>query len=512
MLESRARNQPGHAALVDANGRSLSYSDLERCANRLASSLAAAGLRRGDRAVVLVPVSRELYLSLVAILKLGATAVFVEPALGLAELVRCCELAEPRAFIGVPRAHLLRVRSRVLRDVPIAVVAGRGPIPGTPSLGALLRREAPIVPTAAMDDGTPALLTYTSGTTGTPKAIARTHALLAAQHRALLDAFPVRATDRGYSAAPLFALHDLAAGATAVLPPRVGRTGGRSNVARLVDALVARRVTLLRLNPRLCESIAERCERIGAALPDVRALFVGGAPVDARLLERLRAILPLGETYVAYGSSEAEPIAALPAAEFLADAASLTAIGRGYCVGACVASTGLRVDATTDGTLFPSPAPVPAPAVGEIIVAGPHVNAAGWHRTGDTGYVDARGRLWLLGRESDRVRRAGRVLHPYAVEPVIGALPFVERCALVGMRDASLGERSVLVVAPRASGPRAWLARRRWRAEIERLCAARGIPVDEIRWMAALPLDRRHRSKIRHEELRRRLSPNGAAR
>jgi acyl-CoA synthetase (AMP-forming)/AMP-acid ligase II len=510
-LQAHARHAPDRLAIIGP-AEHISFGELELRASRLAGALAMHGLKRGDRVAVLVPVSEHLYVVLLALLKLGATAVFVEPALGPAELVRCCARAAPRAFIGVWRAHLLRLRSRVLRQVPLAVVAGRGVVPGAVSLDELIREGSSRASARPVDDPAPALLTFTSGTTGAPKAIARSHALLLAQHQVLTAAFPVHASDRGLSAAPLFALHDLAAGATAVLPPGGLRSGIPRDTKRVVMAVAADEVTLVRANPRFCEALAGACATTGIRLPRIRALFVGGAPVSASLLERALAILPNAEIHVAYGSSEAEPIAAIAAGDVVAEAAPLTALGRGYCVGEPVAPTTVRIDRAREPTAFPSPPPATAPSVGEIVVAGPHVNATAWHRTGDTGYLDARGRLWLLGREADRVCRAGLAVHAYSVEPLVESLPFVERCALVGIADPLLGERSVLVVGTRRPSLLERSVRSRWRDEIVRLCASRGIPIDEVRWTHAMPLDPRHRSKVRRDELRRRLASSPGSR
>lgn len=497
ILEDRVRGDADRVAIVDARGGTTTFGELEREASALAAALASRGLRAADPAVVLVPVSRELYVVLLALLKLGAVAVFVEPALGARELARCCERAQPAAFIGVWRAHLLRALSPTLRDVPLAVLAGRGVVPRAVRLSALVRGQAAFT-TASLDDDAPALLTYSSGTTGAPKVISRSHGLLRRQHDVLTAAFPVRADDRGLSMAPLFALGDLAAGAAVVLPPRA--LASASPAAS--EAIAARGVTVLRANPRFADAIARSCEASGRTLPAVRAAFVGGAAVEARLVARLAAVMPNAAIHAVYGSSEAEPISALASGDLVGETDALTLLGRGHCVGTPVPPTQVRIDADAEGALFPSPAPESLPRVGEIVVAGPHVNATNWHRTGDTGYIDETGRLWLLGREADRVRRTGRVLHGYTIEPLVERLASVERCALVGIADPDLGERAVLVVTARPGSADATV-----RDDVARLCAERDVPVDEVRVARRMPLDARHRSKVRRHELRRTLSP-----
>jgi olefin beta-lactone synthetase len=439
LLEERASSHPDRPALVLPE-RELTFAELETRARALAAALAARGVDSGGRVLVLVPPGEDLYPVVLAVLKLAATAVFVEPAFGVRAAARLA--ADASAFVGTPRAHLL-LRPRT----PVRIVCG-GWAPRAERLSGLLRERNPEARTATPDESTPALLGFSSGTGGTPKAVARSHALLWAQHRALASAFALEPGDRVLSPLPLFVLHDLAQGAAAVLDER-----------RIDDA------TVVRGTPRQLEALV----RLGRALPRVRAAFVGGAPVTVELLRAAEHVLPRAATWVVYGCTEAEPISAIAAREVL------SAVGRGICVGRPVA--GARVEIVD----------------GEIVVSGEHV-AGGRHRTGDAGYLDPDGRIWLLGRIADRVVRNGRVLHPLEVEPVIDALPAVKRSALIGV-----GQRAMLVVVPAA---RAGVAR----AEVERACREHRIAVDEVRLERRLPLDRRHGAKVLHDELRGRYA------
>lgn len=507
MLDAAAQEMPDKAALVlghlGQGGATdqLTRGELRERVGSLAAALASRGVERGDRVVVLLSPSSELYTTLAAVLKLAATAVVVEPALGLAQLLRCCEATRPVAFIGTGKAHLLRLSSPALRGIRIRMANGRG-FPGVEGLAQLFAgADGAGIPTAPADATTPAVISYTSGTGGRPHVVVRTHELLWAQHRALASAFPQRDSDRTLSPLPLFVLHDIAAGTPAVLPVRRRGSVTRVDIEHVVRQVREHGVTILRGAPRFYAEMAAHCEARSLDLPTVRALFVGGAPVPGALLDRLRRLLPAGTVFVVYGSSEAEPIAAIAADEVLAAAPA-----RGSCVGRPVASTRLAVMRIGER----SDEPVTPGAVGEIAVAGAHVNVRadatnGWLRTGDAGYLDDHGRLWLVGRVDDRIRRAGRVIFPLDIEPLVDALPFVARSAVIGAPDASLGERTVLIVSPERPGlaARAFGAGQ-WRRAIAAACGARDLPVDEIRFHRTIPLDRRHASKVRHELLRAR--------
>ena len=142
---------------------------------------------------------------------------------------------------------------------------------------------------------------------------------------------------------------------------------------------------------------------------------------------------------------------------------------------------------------FRSPA-----ATAEVKIAGPDGRV--WHRMGDTGWIDREGRFWLVGRVHSTIVRDGRHVHPQLVEQAAtAAAPGLVRAAAVGMPDAVLGERVVLVLATRA-GDRE-LARRARRAVEDA-----GWPVDRVVLRRrALPLDPRHNSKVDYGVLRRQL-------
>jgi olefin beta-lactone synthetase len=478
LVERLARDEPHRVALISPTGDVQTCAELGERAGRLAGSFSACGIGRGDRVLIMAPPQPELYLVVLALMKLAATAVFVEPALGIGHVRRSMLAARPSAFVGTRRARLFLRAAGALGDVQLVLE-----LDGLPST------DAPAVASEPADEGTPALITYTSGTGGAPKATSRTHALLWAQHRALAVDFPYREGDRILTALPLFALHDLAAGAGVVLPALRAGTALEPEAARVVRQVVEHDVTLIRGGPRFCAALARFCASHGLVLPGVRALFTGGAPIPVTLVDELRRLLPDGEVYVVYGSTEAEPITAA-SGDDLVDLRPLTGGGFGVCVGRPAGGAEVRILARGS-------------ASGEVAVAGRHVNHGGWHRTGDTGYLDDRGRLWLTGRLTTTVRRAGKRLEPLRIEPIVDALPFVGRSALLGVPDRELGERAVLVVAARRKGlfTRAFRAGA-WRAQIDRACNSVGIEIDEIRFARAIPLDRRHRAKIRYDRVR----------
>ncbi|HEX6368883.1 MAG TPA: AMP-binding protein [Longimicrobium sp.] len=520
-LSERAARHPDRAAIVEGSGRAarrLTFGELDRRVRALAAGLDRRGIRPADPVLLFVPMSADLYVALLAILHRGATAVFVDAWADRRRLDAAVRIARPGAFIGTPKAHLLRLLSPAVRRIPIhLVVAGRMPIP--------LRRH----PTGAgageavrVDASAPALVTFTTGSTGAPKATVRSHGFLWAQHLALAGHLRPREGDVDMPTLPVFVLHNLASGTPSVLPDFDPRRPADIHPARIHRQMLREGVTTSSGSPAFYERLARWCADGGERIP-LRALFTGGAPVLPPLA-RLLAETVEGEAGVVYGSSEAEPIAGIGAREMLA-AMEGGPPPDGICVGRPVPSVEVKLLRPEDGPVVPGAAgiaeweAVPG-EVGEVVVAGPHVlagylndpqaerrnkvrdGARVWHRTGDAAWMDADGRLWLMGRVGERVRRDGRVWWGGAAEVRALRVAGVRHAAYLGMADPRLGERALLCVET-ASGALT-------PAQVEALRSALApMPVDDVRAFRRIPRDPRHASKTDFAALRALLARSG---
>ena len=167
---------------------------------------AAERVEPGEGVLVFLPMSVELYVALLAVFRLGMVALILDPSAGRDHIERCCALYPPQAWIASSGAHLLRLRSPALRRIPLKISVGF-PIPGAVSWGHIDR--IPAFPTVhPCDPATPALLTFTSGSTGQPKAAVRSHAFLLAQHRTLQQSLELTPGDVVMFVAYLDRLYD----------------------------------------------------------------------------------------------------------------------------------------------------------------------------------------------------------------------------------------------------------------------------------------------------------------
>ena len=530
LFTRQVEQRPGAAALTEWRWNrpvTLSFLELERAAARAAAMLTASGLKAGDPILVFVPMSIDLYVALLAIFRLRLVAVFLDPSAGRQHIARCCEVFPPKALIATSKAYLLRCISPALRRVPIAFATGRLRLPGARPWSRW-NRFALHTEVAPSDPAHPALVTFTSGSTGAPKAALRSHGLLAAQQEILAAELKTSPRDLVLSGLPIFVLSNLCSGAANLIPGCDLSRPGAVDAAAIVKRVRELGVTCIQASPAFLEKVGDHCRSRGFQLCSVRRICTGGAPVFPRLLDSIQAVAPQAEVTAVYGSTEAEPIACLPRVDLRPEDRVAMDTGGGLLAGRPVSAARLRILPDRWGIpIGPFGEPEfkrlclgPGQA-GEIVVSGPHVlkgylrgegdretkfkvDEETWHRTGDAGCVDKEGKLWLLGRCAARISDRRGVLYPFTVETAAGTFTAVRRTAFV-----RAGGRRTLVVEPASDSTTAELdllkSKLAW-AHIERLLV-----------LPRIPVDRRHNAKVDYPGLDRilkrleRITPQPAA-
>jgi acyl-CoA synthetase (AMP-forming)/AMP-acid ligase II len=514
-LLAQARARPHAPAILAGRPASdLTFAELDVASARLAGFLRAHGLDPGDVTLVFQPLTPALYVTLVAIFRLGAIAMFLDPSGGRADIERCCRLEPPRALIATPKAHLLRLLSPALRRVPLKFSTGAS-LPGARGLqSARLRPPLRGVEPCAAD--TPALLTFTSGSTGQPKAALRTHGFLMAQHHTLERTLALRPGQIDLATLPIVVLANLGSGVTTLLPDADLRRPGAIRPGPVLEQIRRHRPARTAASPAFFERLLEASPLERAALSCLERIFTGGAPVFPPLLDALAEAAPGAHVAALYGSTEAEPIAHLERREVSAEDREAMRAGRGLLAGYPVEELDVAVLADEWGRPRASlsaealrASRLPPGQAGEIVVSGGHVlpgylrgigdeetkfrvDGTVWHRTGDAGWLDERGRLWLLGRCAARIEDERGTVYPFAVECAAAGQPGVRRSAFVAHRG-----RRLLLVEPLAGGPR---------PDLERLRASLAwAHLHDVRCVERLPVDRRHNAKIDYVTLGRLL-------
>lgn len=526
---------------IDRQGaeRRVDYAEFGRLTSGLAAGLSRAGVGKGDRVLILIPMGLDLYVSIMAIMRLGAVCVFVDPYMGAKRFDACCASVRPKAFIGAPKGHLFFLLCPALRKVSIRIATHGLPRWLAVDLRGLIEKNsgAEIAP-AEVKGSDSALITFTTGSSGAPKGSNRTHDFLRAQMEALeLPARQGCVSD--FPGFPILPLDNLARGLLTYVPAfKSGKVRDADGEAILQQAL-AWRPEMMSGSPAYLESLADKALSGNRRLESVRHLFTGGAPITARALEKLAKAWPKASILIVYGSTEAEPVSSIAASEILGGCRAKAAKGYGFCVGRPVPSLEaiilpLAFKAGDAEALFaqgPSAGglaafALPAGCAGEIVVRGPHVNTGYWnnpegeaahkirtpqgiwHRMGDAGYFDGEGRLWVVGRvhaamANPRASAAASVpdpagdpmawpfLFPYQAECIADETPGVKKSAYLEA-DGVFWLAVEALPGSEAGGIEAALRG-----------ALAGFPLGGIRFIPRLPMDPRHASKVEYAALRK---------
>ena len=505
-----AQTAPDQPALVvtsagDPNASSITFGALVERAGGFAGGLATAGFRAGDRIVCAAPPSPDFYAFALALLASRMPVVLIDGSLGGGRLIGALRAARARAVVSTAAAlrrwplvpPLVRMRRYAIDGAPF----------GVRSFGELLGAPAALPEPRA--DETPGVISFTSGSTGRAKGVNRTHAVLLGQHLAIAETFPVRPGDVDMPCFPAVVLHNLMSGIATVLPPLDLRRPWDCDPRLVLQSIEQWGVTTLSGAPAYVERLADEVVTSGRRPESLRLVVVGGAPVSRRLCARVLEAFPGAECVVAYGATEAEPIAHVGMREVL------ESDGDGLLVGVPAASREVVLASFPDrveSELASGELDARASRVGEVLVAGLGVSGdyvgdpdlasltklresdgRVWHRTGDIARRDDRGRLWLLGRRGQVVDHDGTPVYPLHLEELVGELPGVSRAALVASPS---GNGGALAVAGEDTAE----------AEVRRRLDELGLTGLPVRPVDSIPMDRRHHSKVDRPELARQLA------
>ncbi len=534
-LPDVAAAMPWNRAVVfpqgrDARGRTanthLTFKQLNSLSDCYARGLCRIGVRRGSRTLLMVRPSLDFFALTFAIFKIGAVPILIDPGMGWKSLLRCVENSRPEAFLGIPAAHVLRLLfPRSFRGIRVNVTLGRRLFWGGYSVSRLGTDDSPF-PLAAVRPNDTAAILFTTGSTGPAKGVVYSHRIFVAQTEVLRREYGIGPGDIDLPCFPLFGLFSVALGATAVVPDMDPSRPASVDPTRIIGPILDHGVTYSFGSPTLWARVSRYCVEQEVHLPSLTRVIMAGAPVPGEVHERLlHGVLPPGaETYTPYGATESLPVANFTGSEMLAETRDATRRGAGMCVGEPLANVTLRIIAIRDEPIavWCDDLVVPRGEIGEICVKGDVVSPSYdnlpdategakisdedgfWHRMGDVGYLDEKGRIWFCGRKSHRVITTGGTLFTVPCEAIFNQHPDVYRSALVGIGADRRRQTPVLVVEPVAGCfPAASAQAEAFVQALLELGSAseRTVGIRRILFHRSFPVDIRHNAKIRREAL-----------
>jgi acyl-CoA synthetase (AMP-forming)/AMP-acid ligase II len=444
-LEASALREPAAEAVVQGHRR-VHYGELWANIQGIAAFLRAQGVARGDRVAVVLENCPEYIASYYGALAVGAVAVGMNAAARSREIGRWLEHCGARWVVldaGHPDYEELASRQGCGVIVVGATPAADGRVSWV---------DAAATPPAALlevEAADPAAIIYTSGTTGRPKGVVLTHGNLSANTAAIVDYLRLTAADRVLNLLPFFysygnsVLHThLAVGGTLVLENHLVYP------QKILSRIAEERITGLPGVPSTFALLLQASELSESPLARLRYLTQAGGAMTPRNISRVREQLGSVELFIMYGQTEATArLTYLPPALI---GEKLGSVGRPVA--------GVELEIRDDAGQR-----MPTGVTGQVCVRGASVMAGyyadreateavlrdGWLHTGDLGYLDADGCLYLEGRRSDMIKSGAHRLSPLDIEDVIAMLPEVAEVAVVGVPDEVLGEAIKAVVTLR---------------------------------------------------------------
>jgi O-succinylbenzoic acid--CoA ligase len=443
LLAERVTATPTATALIHAeDGDQWTYAELDEAVERTAGRLAAFGIGEGDR-IGLLAENRPVFVRLLyATMRIGAVLVPMDPSRSTGKLTALLEQAGLTALFCTSSTSddtvAAATEATIESTEPLPVVT----IDADHSMTTLADREPAEVDRVEPTVETVRLVLFTSGTTGTPKSVRLTVGNLRASAIASGLRLGVDPADRWLAPLPAYHMGGLAPhlrstlyGTTAILQPAF-------DAQRTLDTIETYDATCLSLVPTALRRLLDAG---GDEIPDLRFVLCGGAPTPSDLVERCeQAGLPVCPTY---GMTETTSQIATPTPE---EAREYT-----DTVGRPLLWTDITILDDDGGT------PVPTGDRGEIVVDGPTVTpgyddpdatveAFGEHGflTGDVGYRDQAGRLWVTGRTDDAIVTGGENVYPGPIAEALRSHSAVLDAAVVGLEDPEWGERVAALVVP----------------------------------------------------------------
>ncbi|MEQ1403896.1 class I adenylate-forming enzyme family protein [Neorhizobium sp. Rsf11] len=445
-LRDSARRFGNKIALVAGDVR-LTYAGLDAQSDRLAASLARAGVKPGDRVLMLLDNGHEAVTSFFGAWKAGAVPCPLHPSIKADKLAIILESTEAAAILTQARQQMVvnaAVAGAKSRPIMIVAQADAGRDTGEAlRFEEAVAREPKAPPREFRNEEALALLIHTSGSTGRPKGVMLTHVNVQAACDAIASYLDNTADDIVLSVLPLSFGYGITQMVTMVT---VGGTlvleKSFAFPRKILERLAEVKATGFPLVPPMAALIAGMKDLEPGFLPQLRYITSAAAAMPPAFTERLQRLFPATRLFLMYGQTECLRATYLPPDEIAR---------RPLSVGKAIPGTRAFV---IDEDGFPAPPDV----VGELVVEGPHVMSGYWGdsltslralspvadgrrlHTGDLFRTDADGFFYFVSRRDDIIKTRGEKVSPQEVERVLYALPGIREAVVGGIDDPVFGQ------------------------------------------------------------------------
>ena len=431
-IKDLRKQYPDNTALFDLKtGNKITFTQIDTKSDEICSYLTQKGFKKGNKIVVFVPIGIEFYLILTAIFKMGLQAVFIDPYAGIEHINKCCEMIPPDGIIGSGKTLLKGFFLKGIRKIGKKINYIKM-MEHSEKLSIYEKnKNQKKIQNEKIDGNTPALISFTSGSTGFPKIIMRTPEFLLGQHNILEKNLKFEKETAVYSSFPIFLLSHMATGTTTFIPDLNWRKPVESDFGNIVKQITENNIQNIILPPAIFENIVKFCKDEKIILENVQKVYTGGAPVFYSLMKNIKEVFANAKIIALYGASEAEPISVLNFEDITEENIENMKNGDGLLAGKIVNEIELKIEELEktpekNKILKNNNIEDFSALKGEILVKGENVVNGylnvekkpneKWHRTGDMGYINKKGQLILLGRVKGRIQLGEKIYYPFTVE------------------------------------------------------------------------------------------------
>ena len=443
-------------ALIQGGTR-VTYSQLLDMGLGFGGALRRAGIGKGQHVLVFLPLSIQLYKAMIGAWSIGAIPIFIDYSRGAKFVDESIKRLAPDIIVHDGVTGIIRLGYPKMRKIKALHI----------------KRTGEAVDVQRLDSDHPAILTFTSGSTGLPKIASRSHGFLINQYNVLRQHMDFSEKHIDLGTLPVFTLANLAAHMTTLLPDKSYRF--KINAKKLAAQMERENVSRIICSPALIAKLLAHSQ-----LPALKSAYLGGAPVYPSVLQKVGGHVDL---HIVYGSTEAEPISGIRWADVTEADRQRIAQGGGLPVGKVVPQVECEIE--PDGEIIVSGDTVLKGYLGGIGDNDNKLHRDGkiWHKTGDAGYFDDEGRLWLLGRVSQAIHDEHGTLYPFCAECIL---------------DVNLGARGAIVVR---NGRRAIVVEGTAARTADLLELLKPLHIAEVITVKKIPMDKRHDAKIDYGRL-----------
>lgn len=476
---------------INQNDKSITFNELYKNVAKFKIYLEQKGITKGQKILILVPMSIKLYISLFALWSIGAIPCFMDAGF-IKNGMKKNEFNDINGIIGVSKFILYSNINSNLRNLKLKI-----------NVNVINKlKETGKLDVCKLEDDFPGIYTYTSGTTGKPKIASRSHDFLNIQGKILYKESNYEEKDVELSTMPIFTLSNINAGITTIIANGNFSNLGKSNPQKLLNQMEKNKVNRIMAAPGILEIICNYCIENNIKVDKVKKIMTGGGAVFLDLINKLKLVFPDAEIITAYGSTEAEPISKLIVTNLKEEYINKIKNGFGIPAGRIVGVEDCKIIKTEKDKIGNITSDefvnMQTNGVGEIVVTGKNVlkgyvggigdkenkfsvDGTIYHRTGDMGIFDENGELWLRGRKKEPYFNIEAALHAFFSINKTAVFKYENKIIVVLEKGCNVSKEDIISII-----------------NFEK--------IDEVIFVDKIPTDKRHSSKVDYNELRRKLN------